>query len=451
MYKIFSSSKGVSVFISVLILFLVSVLSVMAFNGWFSTYMSNVSVDIENKHSNYNFENSVRIEELIGNILYFNAGNNTHLRMLKVDGEECFVEQINYSGIVELDISECIKNISVKNPEILIVTDDKILRKMVYVKHDISNQPIYNNSCDIGYGVILNHQESFIFYNDEHPLGGICQSESRICDNGVLLGNQEYVYINCSNGCSFSDVELRDGENYTFYAFEQLPYANSCELNSQLRVCNNGTLNGSYAHSMCAVDNDPAYSCFDLKNRFYFLDDGIYVIDTDGQGPNTPFNVYCDMNMDGGGWTLLFNNHHNYVNAYSETVCSSKTSACGGDVRYQDINWSYMVFTWSDCPNAFARASKAQFVSDSGACLNTGDNFNLTVVSWWGAPGGVLKFWNDCGYTCGGQTIIGYVGNQGMVSDDTFIINHDGLIRNNAGYCNRYHPYCNGWGQMWLR
>ncbi len=61
-----------------------------------------------------------------------------------------------------------------------------------------------------------------------------------------------------------------------------------------------------------------ATSCANLNSTT----NGIYCIDDDGNGPNSPYLTYCDMNTDGGGWARVVrttsNNHqfgqrdHNY-------------------------------------------------------------------------------------------------------------------------------------------
>ena len=47
----------------------------------------------------------------------------------------------------------------------------------------------------------------------------------------------------------------------------------------------------------------PAFSCQDLKNRNSSKPSGIYWIQR--RNSPTPFEVYCDQDFDGGGWTLI--------------------------------------------------------------------------------------------------------------------------------------------------
>jgi len=50
-----------------------------------------------------------------------------------------------------------------------------------------------------------------------------------------------------------------------------------------------------------------ATSCLTIFQQNPATPDGIYTIDSDGGGGNPPYDVFCDMSNDGGGWTLVAN------------------------------------------------------------------------------------------------------------------------------------------------
>lgn len=90
----------------------------------------------------------------------------------------------------------------------------------------------------------------------------------------------------------------------------------------------------------------PGKSCMSLK-----LDgintDGVYWIDPDVSGPETPFQVYCDMTTNGGGWTMLmkatrgttFNYDSNYWTT-NNTLNPANTNLNDGDAKFRSFNES---------------------------------------------------------------------------------------------------------------
>jgi hypothetical protein len=81
--------------------------------------------------------------------------------------------------------------------------------------------------------------------------GETCKSETRTCNDGVLSGT--YQNRTCTvaepRSCNFKGRKLKSGEKITAYASPKAPYGERCE--SEERVCQDGVLSGSYEHLTC--------------------------------------------------------------------------------------------------------------------------------------------------------------------------------------------------------
>ncbi len=114
-------------------------------------------------------------------------------------------------------------------------------------------------------GVILSNGETVVAYrNPTVDAGKSCRSEVRKCNDGTLSGNFKYsdCKVNAPKACSFDGKTMASGDAVKAYLKSSVPFGESCA--EQERVCNNGSLSGSYQYSSCKV-GEPASCLFDGK------------------------------------------------------------------------------------------------------------------------------------------------------------------------------------------
>lgn len=147
---------------------------------------------------------------------------------------------------------------------------------------DWVNMGMYNSAAGTAGCVNPLGTESEMFYNTSQNVLQFCNGDSWV--NVADANKPAAVGTACTNPAG--------SEGETFY--------NSTA--KSIQFCNGDNWVNA-VHSFYGANEISCKAYYD-KGR---TATGIYAIDPDGTGPNVPYTVYCDMDTDGGGWTIVLN------------------------------------------------------------------------------------------------------------------------------------------------
>lgn len=180
--------KALSPVVSFSLLIIVAVISIAAFQSWYSTYSSSLFSEAEVESN----EITSGIVDVRNGKLYFRSAENQTITQVNIKGTNCLNQTNATKGMNTLNVSSCLNNITGQYEAV--VQADKVYSKYFYssdVMSFVENQQV-ESSCDISFGfepansVVGSGESSFT----------ITDSSLEAPDNGdYIFGLDSYVDV----------------------------------------------------------------------------------------------------------------------------------------------------------------------------------------------------------------------------------------------------------------
>ncbi len=123
-------------------------------------------------------------------------------------------------------------------------------------------------SCNFN-GQTIAHGENVVAYSSSSvAYGQSCAQQTRTCNNGALSGTYAYhtCFVRDPVACTFNGQTVAHGGSVYAYATSSVPDGQVCQ--GQTRYCSNGVLSGSYSQRTCTVlPPAPSYASCSLGGQ----------------------------------------------------------------------------------------------------------------------------------------------------------------------------------------